>query len=85
MPYTDDELDALSRLINAHCGGDPGQMFSSRAYVERWSDWRCFLRWVAIDAHFWAERRERHHCRSAWLRERQERAEPDQRARMAGL
>lgn len=77
--------DDLSRILSGFFCGDDSELFSSRCYRLRWTSIKWFaLHWIVND-HFWRKRQERGHCRAAWLRERAERAEPPDRARMAGL
>lgn len=65
--------DTLSRILNAHYGGDPDELFSSRCHRLRWTSPKWFLLRLIVDRHFYRLRGERNHCRNAHLRERAER------------
>jgi len=77
--------DDLSRRLNEFYGGSADELFSSRCYRLRFTSLKWFLLWRIVDQHFARARGERHHCRAAFHRERAERADLDQRARLAGL
>lgn len=77
--------DALSRLLNAYYGGDPGELFSARCHRMRWRSVKWAILRLIVDDHFRRTRGELGHCRAAHLREQAERAEMPDRARLAGL
>lgn len=77
--------DALSRILNAYFGGDPGELFSARCHRLRWRSLKWAILRLIVDDHFWRVRGERGHCRAAYFRERVERAELPDRARLAGI
>jgi len=79
-----DDHDELSRVLCRFYLGED-RLFSAVCHERRLTSLRwAALRWL-VDDHFRRTRGERHHCRAAFHRERAERADLDQRARLAGL
>lgn len=61
--------DALSRTLARFFTGED-RLFSAICYERRWSAFRWWFLHRLVNRHFWRLRRERHHCRRAWERER---------------